>query len=60
MLTLSCNIEDTALQVRNRKVLSVSVVDPLDHRVGWEFVPHTASPGKDPNSKFKVRFLLCA
>ena len=73
-LTTSPNLLDTVLKAKNRMLsgyrvaVTVSIVSPHDRVTNWETQPsitreyrkHTTSPGKKPDSKFKVQFLLNA
>ena len=71
VLTISCNLLSTVLKVRDRMVVSVSIVCPCDGGADWGLGPLPLSPvakrvlcitrlRKDQNPKFEGWFLLNA
>lgn len=72
LLSISCELWNTALKVRNRMIESISVIYPWDHVADWELrltataqnhqrvssPMHIASSGKDQNLILEVWFLL--
>lgn len=69
-MSISWDLLNTVLKVKNRMVTRVLVVYPCDHMAGWltgncsllpehhenDTVQHIASPGEDQNSKYEVWF----
>ena len=60
MLSISCNLLNTALKMKNRMILSVLIVYPLNWVVDRGMVAHTIlhtdSPDKKSNIKIKSSF----